>query len=346
MNPPYTTCDTIFYQGANSTQTQVMHYSGSQIIRATTGEFLCCHGRNNLKPLNVIFNLHIGEEIADVNLTPYAAYYDYLNPFKWLYTAVSWTKNYATGVHIHPAKNPLPESVIFHSPNLANMSYGQRSDIESHQRKYLSWKENKKNDGLILYGVSRGTAATFNAYATYQYPEVKLVILEGAIDSMENILKSLARRLLRYESVANLTYEGLQTTVAFLNRNGLFGYKREGESPLSLVDQFPENTPVVFITSKKDTIVPPENTKNIATVLNQRGKNDVYVLELNNSRHPCYMYDDKQDREQYETFIHAIYKKYGIAHDAECAQKGEPLVEQCLLIKPTIVCNYNSTLGV
>ena len=49
------------------------------------------------------------------------------------------------------------------------------------------------------------------------------------------------------------------------------------------------------------------------------------------------MYDDKQDRDQYESFIHAIYKKYGIAHDTELAQKGEPLVEQCLLMKPTTV---------
>ena len=271
----FTSCDTIFYQGANSTQTQVMHYSGSQMVKATTGELLWCTGRNDLKPLKVIFNLHIGPEIADVNLYPYAAYYDYINPFKWMYTATSWAKNYLTGVHIEPAKNPSPQSVFFHSPNLANMSYGQRSDIESHYKKYLSWKDSKTNDGLVLYGVSRGTAATFNAYATYQYPEVKLVILEGAIDSMENIVKSHTRSWLKYEGLANRAYEGLQSTLGFMNRHGLFGYKRDGESPLQLVDQFPENTPVVFITSKKDTVVPPENTKNIATLLNQRGKNDV-----------------------------------------------------------------------
>ena len=47
------------------------------------------------------------------------------------------------------------------------------------------------------------------------------------------------------------------------------------------------------------------------------------------------MYDDKQDRDRYEAFIHAIYKKYGIAHDAELAKIGEPLLEECLLKKPT-----------
>jgi hypothetical protein len=59
------------------------------------------------------------------------------------------------------------------------VSYGQTSDWLSHKAKYDYWKQHGKNKGLILYGVSRGTAATFCAYAQYQYPETKLVILDS-----------------------------------------------------------------------------------------------------------------------------------------------------------------------
>ena len=104
-----------------------------------------------------------------------------------------------------------------------------------------------------------------------------------------------------------------------------------GISPLKLVNNFPANVPVVFITSEKDTIVFPENTQNIANALFQRGLNDVYVLKLKNSRHPLYAYDDKQDHDTYEAFIHAIYKKYGLAHNAGLAEKGADLIETCKL---------------
>ena len=59
-----------------------------------------------------------------------------------------------------------------------------------------------------------------------------------------------------------------------------------------------------------DTIVTCDNTENIANALANKGKNDVYLLKLERSSHPGYMYDDKEDRINYETFLHAIYKKY------------------------------------
>lgn len=62
------------------------------------------------------------------------------------------------------------------------MSIGQETDMQSHRRKYDSWLASKdKTQGLILWGVSRGTAATFCAFAKRKYPEVKLVVLEGLL---------------------------------------------------------------------------------------------------------------------------------------------------------------------
>lgn len=330
----YQECDTIFYQGANSSQTQAMHYTGGQKIVATTGEIMWSEGRNNLKPLNVIYNLHIGPEILDVNLHPFTSYYDYLNPVKFVYSCLARAKNYFGGVQILPATNASADSVLFHAPNLAEMSYGQTSDIISHHNKYEAWqKREDKKDGIILYGASRGTAATFCAFSKYHYPEVRLVVLEGAIDSMENVVRRISSNIFRYESISNSMVEYLNSGVSYLNRHKLFGYKRDGESPLKMLNDFPENVPVVFITSRIDNVVPMQNTENIATRLAERGKNDVYLLKLDNSRHPCYMYDDKNDRDKYESFIHAIYRKYGLQHDKELADKGEKYLDAALISK-------------
>jgi hypothetical protein len=195
----------------------------------------------------------------------------------------------------------------------------------SHRKKYDSWlKEKDKTDGLILYGVSRGTAATFCAFAKEKYSEVRLVVLEGAIDSVENVITT------RFKRCANFISSGL----AFFKRWNFSQYDKDGISPLKSVEDFPEGIPVVFITSKVDKIVTCGNTENIANTLAKKGKNDVYLLKLERSSHPNYMFDDAEDRNTYEVFIHAIYKKYGLRHDPELAQKGDHLIDSCTLSEP------------
>lgn len=130
----------------------------------------------------------------------------------------------------------------------------------------------------ILWGVSRGTAATFCAFAKYKYPEVKLI------------------------------------------------------SPLSSVESYPENVPTVCITSKKDNEVPCENTRRIAERLSDKGKNDVYLLELEESSHPSYMFDNSNDRDKYECFIHAIYEKYHLPFDFKLAEQGRKYLDACMIL--------------
>ncbi len=332
----YIECDTLFYQGASNSQTQALKYTGNQKIQATTGELMWSTGRNNLEPLNVIYNLHIGTEIADINLRPFDSYYAYLNPAKLYFSTLTRFRHYWEGVHIAPAAQPMHESVANHSQNLSQTSYGQASDIQSHYNKYQAWlsKNDKKND-LILWGVSRGTAATFCAFAKFRYPQTKLVVLEGAIDSVDNIVKTISTHTFRSEKWADYAVSAFRKTVSALNYCNLFAYRTNGEAPIDYVEVFPENVPVVFITSKKDSVVPMENTENIAMLLAARGKNDVYLLVLENSRHPFYMYDDENDRNTYEAFIHAIYRKYGLQHDAALAQAGEQFLEATRLVPPS-----------
>lgn len=326
-------CDTIFYQGNGDSQTQILKYTGNQVIEASTGEFMWSTGKNKLPPLNVIYKPYIGPEIADINIHPFENFSSYFNPVKLLGAFITSIWGWKNGIKFSPGLfETKMQSVKFHSPILSEVSLAQETDIFSHQKKYTSWKKyDGKRNHLILWGVSRGGATTFNAIAKEKYPEVKLVVLEGAFDSIPNLIFNRASRYFKSNVVASCISCAISAGISFFTK-----YRNNGPSPITAVENFPEDIPVVFITSQSDAIVPCENTENLAYSLAKRGNNDVYLLKLKNSSHPDYMYDDKQDRETYERFIHAIYKKYGLKHEINLAEKGKTLLISTL-ISPTSI---------
>lgn len=320
-------CDTLFYQGMGSSQTQALKYIGEQKIQATTGEMMWCTGRNNLKSLKVIYKLFIGTEIADVNLHPFDTIGSRFNPLKLVNSAITYTVNRRNGTHIQAPTIAKPESVAFHTTKLSEFSLGQKSDIESLQKKYELWlaKENRTKE-FIAYGVSRGTIATFCWLAQRKPREVKLVVLEGAVDSIPEVLKKMSTRL-RSDSISRRFMKCVDNGFTFFEKRKWMQYRADGPSPLNSVAEFPEGVPVVFITSKGDTVVSATNTQNIAQELVKKGKNDVYLLTLERAAHPNYMFDNAADHDRYETFLHAVYKKYNLKHDPALAQKGEELLK-------------------
>lgn len=306
---------TIFYQGITGSQTQVTRYT-PHTVTASTGEKMSSTGRNNLPPLDVLINPYIGPEISDVNTNPYNSWRTALSPVTWIATGTTRIGNWYYGVNV--ASDETRETVgtvKCHAPVVSEISVSQETDIESHYQKYLSWKRNaREDDNLVLYGVSRGAGTTFNAMAKYKYPEAKLVILEGCYSSIEDVLEE------RFGTFSGYVSSGLSLFTK---------YHKDGPSPMKCVDDFPAGVPVVFITSKIDREVPSTTTRRLANALAEKNRNDVYLLELESSRHPTYMYDNIDDRNNYEAFIHAIYRKYGCPHQSALADKGQELMERC-----------------
>lgn len=322
--------NTIFYQGNASSQTQVLKYIGNDKVVATTGQTMWCTGRNNLKPINIATNVIFTPEIADVNLKPFDSYLSYLNPINWVASGTTYLCNRRNGFQFETL-SAVPESVVYHVPLFKNISIGQRTDIESHKKRYQHWLASKdRHDIAVFLGVSRGTAATFCALAEENYEKAQLVILEGAIDSVENVIENRAKKLL-HPYLAPKAKNTITSAFRFFKDHNIMQYDPDGPSPLKYVDRFPENIPVVFITSKADAIVPRENTERIARALADRGKNEVYLLILERSSHPNYMFDDEIDRKTYQNFIHAIYEKYDLQHNPKYAARGRHLLDQCLL---------------
>lgn len=332
--------DTLFFQGINSSQTQILKYTGTREVSATTGENMHSKGRNGLLPLSIIYAPYLSPENPDIALFGLALFSPknlFQLPLNVTSLFISFFSNIYYGCQFS-GTHRTTESVKAHTVKLFEISVGQDADIAAHKAKYDDWKrKNPIRKKLILFGVSRGTAATFCAYTKHQYPEVKLVVLEGAIDSIPDVFRNRAARYTHSRTMQNFAVGAVNKALSIFTK-----FKPDGISPIACVDQYPENVPTVFITSKIDNEVPCENTKRIAQALANRGKNEVYLLVLENSSHPAYMYDNESDRNKYEAFIHAIYEKYELPFDSVLAKIGKQYVDGCLL-QPAASTQMKST---
>lgn len=186
-----------------------------------------------------------------------------------------------------------------------------------------------EDSDAILMGVSRGAATTFQAAARYNKQKrnldrVKLIHLEGCFDSVEHVMRKRHPWLLKYDFCMN--------TAAKLASN-IIAFKKDGPAPIKVVEDFPKDIPVAFVTSKKDREVSPICTKTLIRALLNAGHKKVYFYELQNSSHPNYTSDDVQDKTNYQNFMHALYKENGLPYIPACANAGQILLAHAKLNK-------------
>jgi hypothetical protein len=298
---------TIFYQGMNNSQVQLSKYTGDYGFIATTGEHVV-----SSKGVSLIYKPFVGTEIDEVRLSNFDGYT--LNPWYLVHELVSRLSNKSFNVEVS-GKSTDGHSVAAHAVRLSKICIGQDNDINSHKLKYEKFIQTFPDKPLILYGVSRGTAATFNSVAMngYDLNKIKLIVLEGAIDSIEHVLSE--------RSIVGKLPQGLVNFFLAL----FTSYDPDGLQPIENINNFPENVPVVLITSEVDAEVPCVCTKALAEALNVRGKNPVHLLVLKNSRHPRYMMDDEADTQNYLAFMHTLYKKYDLPYIPKFAKLGEEM---------------------
>lgn len=305
----YKSIPTVFYQGMNSSQTQLARYVGSKGFIATTNELVRFKQSENVlsQPLDIISQPFVGIEIHDVNLNPFKDFISYFNPLKLVMSAMTYISNWWYGIEVTGSSDNVT-TVKFHSIEFKQVSIAQKNDISSHKDK-VDLLNNEPE--INLHGVSRGAATTFNALAAHKYKNVKLVTLEGCPSSIPDVLE---RR-----------YGFFAPAVKFFL--GVFtAYRDDDKTPLDNVDNIPADIPIAFITSKTDKEVPFENTKKLAEALANRGQNPVYMLVLDQSSHNGYISDNLEDRTKYQNFMHALYKKYGLSHIEEFAEEGKSIL--------------------
>ena len=82
-----------------------------------------------------------------------------------------------------------------------------------------------------------------------------------------------------------------------------------------------KNKPIALITSKVDEEVPYQNTLNLYRNLRERGHNNTHLLVLEHSAHNQYPLGS--EKEKYQAFMHAFYRKYDLPHISRFADEGE-----------------------
>lgn len=329
VNPSGKKVWTVFYQGMNGSQTQGAKYTGSHgFISPTTGEHVICY-----KAIDIVKDIWVKPEIDEVipaptkrnwssfMLHPQALMYNMWQSSHELIATLS-NRLYWTEVK-NISSQALAYTIASHSLVVSKINLGQEGDLANHRKRFNALYEEYEDADVILMGVSRGAATTFQSAALLnkenpdQLKNTKLIHLEGCFDSVEHTARLRYPWLLKYDCMFNGFGRSLEYVTSF---------KRNGPAPIKVVADFPQHIPVVFITSVKDYAVPAPCTKELVKQLVQHGHQEVYLLELKNSSHPRYMMDDATDALNYQHFMHALYKKYGLPYIPDYAEKGLELI--------------------
>lgn len=207
--------------------------------------------------------------------------------------------------------------------NIFNNNFGQQADLDVIKLAYETHKQAYPDDKMLVWGCSRGAAAacTFICTESDAADHIQLVVLEGCFDSSVSVIEKRFKRFGK---------GGIKRIKKFFEKRTY--WRQNGISPLAVLDKWPDNVPVLFVTSRKDTVVPMECAINCAKKLKALKPNlDVYLLVLENSSHSGYAIDNYADRVLYENVVNAFYQKYGWKHDAIKAALGSCDLEKIKL---------------
>lgn len=298
----------IYSPGMNSTEIQLVKYLPKFI--ASTGEKVSCN-----KYIHVVQKPVSTCKFPEVILKPLDRIKLFDNPFKSLFFYCRNLQYKKFNVKIRNTKDSkLKYSIATQSIDISKINIGQDADIECLNKTYKLHKEKYPELPIIMYGASRGAATTFNFIAQYQPKEVKAVVLEGVFDSVEHIIK---RSFSRIEKIVTKILPKLTS------------YSPRGPKPIKNLSKYSYDIPTLIVTSKKDMLVPYQCSINLYCSLCNKGHKNIYLLILNNSSHPGYMYEDKQDKHDYLTVVHAFYKHHGLPHNPKLARKGNKKWLKC-----------------
>lgn len=313
----------IFYQGRDASQLQACKYVGDHPIGASTGELATLTKNKGIAAIPRE-KLWVYPEIEEIDRH---VKFGLLSRLKHWFTGLCVVRPTPNEQLDYTPLYPQDESGSLHHYSILNSkrSLGQVTDIQEHGKKYsrlLQYHENINN--IILYGVSRGATTTFSALADNQYKNVKLCVIEAPPASIKALFKFYFSRFL-----GKILYNNWVTSL-FIGKQHKIGKEHQA---MAHVATFPNDVPLVIISSQKDKTVPHKNSIKLALAVAEKRiaakeKGDeaapVYFLQLDKSNHNNYgITSTSEDSVRYQNFIHAVYKIHGLPHIDEYAIQGE-----------------------
>ncbi len=229
-------------------------------------------------------------------------------------------EKYDATVQDNPASST---SVLDYTLNLGQANIAQTKDIKTLYAAYRKHVKKYPDTDVILYGDSRGAATIFNLIAKHKPAQVKAAVLEGIFDDIPHGIKHFI-----------YSDKGLRAEKR-LHKVGTFvmgSYNKKGPFPRQYAETITDDIPLLFVTSLKDGLVPPQSTIYLYKRLRERGFDNVHLLVLKDSIHPSYMLDNPRDKKLYESVVHAFYKHYGLPYNEARATEGATAF---VLLQPT-----------
>ncbi len=205
------------------------------------------------------------------------------------------------------------KSIVNYGFNFSKANIGQHKDIKALHRAYEKHLQKFSDLDIVLYGDSRGAVTIFNFIAKYNPERVKAAVLEGIFDDMPHLVKHFA-----YLDKGDRAEKRIIRTMNFV----LGSYNNKGPFPRDFAEIITDDIPLLFVTSLKDGLCCPQGAMYLYNRLVERGHRNVHLVLLKSAFHPTYMLNNKEDKQLYETTVHAFYKHYGLPHNSVKAAEG------------------------
>jgi hypothetical protein len=230
------------------------------------------------------------------------------------------------------------KSIVSYSFKLLQANLGQKKDIELMHKAYHDHLNKYPDTDIVLFGDSRGAASIFNFLAFYQPTKIKAAVVEGIYDDVPHCIKHFI-----YDDKDERCEQRLHDLLALF----LGSYSKKGPFARQAAEKITDDVPLLLVTSLKDGLVNPQCTIYLYNRLRERGHKKVHLLVLKTALHPCYMIDNPEDRNLYESAVHAFYKHYGLPHNKEKAEMGssafeatQPTAQEIKKLYNLSTCNY------
>lgn len=281
---------------------------------ATTGEEVTCASGGHVigQPYSVVIFPEVDlSKPGGFTLNPLKAWFDqiYLDLFPLAQRVMQ--ESYKFEIKIDQQSST---SVMQYTFNFGRANIAQKKDIKTFNKVYSEHVKKYPNSDIVLYGDSRGAATIFNFIAVHKPAHVKAAIVEGVFDTVEHSIKHFL-----YSDKDKKVEDRLHYLIELF----MGSYNKKGPFPRDYAEIITDDIPLLLVTSLKDGLVAPQSTFYLYKRLRERGHQKVHLLVLKDSLHPCYMIDNAQDRQQYETTVHAFYKQYGLPYNAVKATQGQ-----------------------
>jgi len=298
----------LYAPGTNSYLPQLARYCGN--VRWYEG--VQAHTINNQNTANLI-GRHTCVKFPEI-IDNFRVY----QPFNLLFCLFCMLRDWCQGVTAGTNSRHYNYSI-----DLMLFNLGQTDDIDAVHRGFRhAHMSGNIGSNIILYGVSRGSAALINWLASPQFQQshsrqstsklsslekttasmsaarqlgIQAIVLEGCPSSLDD--------LVNYSTgLSWLYYKLVRAVLPWISR-----YRADGPQAIDNVTKLPRDIPILFITSYADKTVPYMCTTSMYEKMVDAGYTNVHIVTLSRAGHDNYLSKCEVDRQDY---IAAVLKLY------------------------------------